>query len=73
MHDRRSIKPSILVTGCAGFIGARTAELFLADGQSVVGIEDLNDYYDVRLKQHRLQRLESHPAFCLRQINLESA
>ncbi len=52
MHDRPSIKPSILVTGCAGFIGARTAELFLADGQSVVGIEDLNDYYDVRLKQH---------------------
>ncbi len=73
MHDSPSIKPSILVTGCAGFIGAWTAELLLADGQSVVGIDDLNDYYDVRLKQHRLQRLENHPAFCFRQMNLDSA
>lgn len=47
----------ILVTGAAGFIGARTSELLLANGHDVVGIDNLNDYYDVRLKEHRLERL----------------
>src|SRR5690606_23505213 len=49
----------ILVTGAAGFIGARTCELLLAHGHEVVGIDNLNAYYDVRLKQHRLKSLES--------------
>lgn len=43
-----------LVTGSAGFIGAKVCELLLADGHSVVGIDNLNDYYDVRLKDSRL-------------------
>ncbi len=47
----------ILVTGAAGFIGAKTVELLLADGQSVVGIDNLNDYYDVRLKNYRANTL----------------
>ena len=46
-----------LVTGVAGFIAARTAEMLLADGHVVVGIDNLNDYYDVRLKDYRLGRL----------------
>jgi nucleoside-diphosphate-sugar epimerase len=46
-----------LVTGVAGFIGASTAELLLAEGHTVVGIDNLNDYYDVRLKDYRLARL----------------
>jgi UDP-glucuronate 4-epimerase len=46
-----------LVTGAAGFIGARVAELLLQDGHSVVSIDNLNDYYDVRLKDYRLSRL----------------
>jgi nucleoside-diphosphate-sugar epimerase len=46
-----------LVTGAAGFIGARTAEQLLADGHTVVGVDNLNDYYDVRLKDYRLRRL----------------
>ena len=47
----------ILVTGAAGFIGAKTVELLLADGHTVVGIDNLNDYYDVRLKNYRLNTL----------------
>ena len=43
----------ILVTGAAGFIGAKTIELLLADGHTVVGVDNLNDYYDVRLKNYR--------------------
>jgi len=53
----------ILVTGAAGFIGM-TASLRLLDrGDEVVGLDNLNDYYDVQLKRDRLARLQSHPAF----------
>jgi UDP-glucuronate 4-epimerase len=47
----------ILVTGVAGFIGSRTAQLLLDGGHEVVGLDNLNDYYDVTLKQARLERL----------------
>ncbi len=47
----------ILVTGVAGFIGAKTAELLLAEGKVVVGVDNLNDYYDVRLKHYRINLL----------------
>ena len=47
----------ILVTGAAGFIGAKTAELLIAEGHTVVGVDNLNDYYDVRLKHHRVNTL----------------
>jgi UDP-glucuronate 4-epimerase len=53
----------VLVTGCAGFIGYHVAEALLDRGDTVVGIDNLNDYYDVRLKQARLDRLSSHPGF----------
>jgi nucleoside-diphosphate-sugar epimerase len=46
-----------LVTGAAGFIASRTCELLLEAGHEVVGIDNLNDYYDVRLKDWRLSRL----------------
>ncbi|MDE1949626.1 MAG: NAD-dependent epimerase [Burkholderiales bacterium] len=53
----------ILVTGAAGFIGMTTTLLLLARGDEVVGIDNLNDYYDVRLKQDRLARLTPNPGF----------
>lgn len=53
----------IIVTGAAGFIGMHTSLLLLARGDEVVGIDNLNDYYDVSLKRARLARLQSHPNF----------
>jgi nucleoside-diphosphate-sugar epimerase len=52
-----------LLTGAAGFIASRTAELLLAEGHTVVGLDNLNDAYDVRLKDWRLQRLIGQPGF----------
>src|SRR3990170_2129679 len=52
-----------LVTGAAGFIGARVTEFLTADGHAVVGIDNLNDAYDVRLKDYRLVRLKQKPGF----------
>lgn len=54
---------SILVTGAAGFIGYHTAEALLARGETVVGLDDLNDYYDPRLKRARLDRLIGRDGF----------
>ena len=53
----------ILVTGAAGFIGAALAEVLCQRGESVVGIDNLNDYYDVGLKRARLERLQAHKNF----------
>jgi UDP-glucuronate 4-epimerase len=52
-----------LVTGAAGFIGARVTTLLLEQGHQVVGIDSLNNAYDVRLKQWRLQKLQAIPGF----------
>jgi UDP-glucuronate 4-epimerase len=52
-----------LVTGAAGFIGARVAALLLEQGHRVVGIDNLNSAYDVRLKQWRLQQLQAREGF----------
>lgn len=53
----------ILVTGAAGFIGSTTARRLLARGDEVVGLDNLNDYYDVNLKKARLAMLEREPRF----------
>ena len=53
----------ILVTGAAGFIGMTTALRLLERGDEVVGLDNLNDYYDVQLKRDRLARLTAHPRF----------
>jgi len=60
----------ILVTGAAGFIGFHTAVKLLARGETVVGLDNLNDYYDVRLKQARLALLEKEPAFRFVKLDL---
>jgi UDP-glucuronate 4-epimerase len=53
----------LLVTGVAGFIGSATAQRLLDRGDEVVGLDNLNDYYAVSLKQARLARLQGHRAF----------
>jgi UDP-glucuronate 4-epimerase len=53
----------ILVTGCAGFIGMHTALRLLQRGDAVVGVDNLNDYYDPRLKEDRLEQLRAFDAF----------
>ena len=54
---------NVLVTGAAGFIGMHTCERLLAAGHAVVGLDNLNDYYDPALKRARLDRLRPHPGF----------
>lgn len=61
----------ILVTGCAGFIGARTSELLLERGDEVVGVDNLNDYYDVRLKEYRLEKLRAARNFEFHAVDIE--
>jgi UDP-glucuronate 4-epimerase len=61
---------SVLVTGCAGFIGAAVCKSLLARGDIVVGIDNLNDYYDVSLKFARLDRLKSYPNFRFLRLDL---
>jgi UDP-glucuronate 4-epimerase len=60
----------VLVTGAAGFIGSRTSEKLLARGDTVVGLDNLNDYYDVNLKNARLKRLLPHANFRFVKLDL---
>jgi UDP-glucuronate 4-epimerase len=59
-----------LVTGAAGFIGAQVASELLARGDQVVGVDNLNDAYDPRLKDWRLQRLRPHAAFHFERLDI---
>jgi UDP-glucuronate 4-epimerase len=61
---------TVLVTGAAGFIGYHVAERFLTGGSRVVGIDNLNDYYDPSLKRNRLRRLERHERFTFRETDI---
>jgi UDP-glucuronate 4-epimerase len=60
----------ILVTGAAGFIGYHVAERLLARGDHVTGVDNLNDYYDVALKDARLARLVASPGFAFHRVDL---
>jgi UDP-glucuronate 4-epimerase len=61
---------SILVTGAAGFIGFYVTQALLARGEHVIGLDNLNDYYDVKLKHARLAQIGAHPNFQFTQGNL---
>ena len=60
----------ILITGAAGFIGFYVARRLLAQGHSVVGIDNLNDYYAVALKEARLKQLQGQPGFRFERLDL---
>ncbi|MGD0230781.1 MAG: SDR family NAD(P)-dependent oxidoreductase [Syntrophorhabdales bacterium] len=62
---------TILLTGAAGFIGWETGRRLLDQGKRVVGIDNLNDYYDVRLKEYRLKNLKGHDGFSFYQADIE--
>ena len=66
----KSDSKPVLVTGAAGFIGFHLAERLLAEGRRVVGLDNLNDYYDPALKQARLERLEAREGFIFARIDL---
>ncbi len=61
----------ILVTGAAGFIGFHTAKALLDRGDEVIGLDNLNDYYDPALKQARLDRLAGRNGFAFHKLDLE--
>ena len=59
-----------LVTGAAGFIGSRVAEMLLEDGHSVLGVDNLNDAYDVRMKNWRLNNLQKEERFKFKKLDI---
>src|SRR5436309_15792867 len=63
-------KMKVLVTGAAGFIGSTLAHRLLDSGDEVVGIDNLNAYYDVRLKQARLERLRARSGFLFQKLDI---
>lgn len=67
---RGALMSKILVTGAAGFIGFHLCKRLLADGHQLIGLDNLNDYYDVNLKFARLARLESEERFDFRRLDL---
>jgi len=64
---------TVLVTGAAGFIGYHVSEALLARGDHVVGVDNLNDYYDVRLKEARLERLRGRNGFTFHKLDIADA
>ncbi len=62
----------VLLTGAAGFIGSRVAQLLLEQGYQVIGLDNLNDYYDVSIKLWRLKDLEQISRFTFHKIDIEN-
>ena len=61
---------TILLTGAAGFIGSHVSRALLARGETVIGVDNLNDYYDVTLKEARLAQLTGERGFSFRRANI---
>jgi len=59
-----------LVTGAAGFIGARTTELLIKEGHTVLGVDNMNNAYDPRMKEYRLRKLEATPGFTFYKLDI---
>jgi UDP-glucuronate 4-epimerase len=65
-------KSNVLVSGVAGFIGSNVARILMGKGYHVVGVDNLNDYYDVRLKEYRLKQLNNADNFTFKKVDIES-
>jgi UDP-glucuronate 4-epimerase len=63
----------VLVTGCAGFIGFHASLRLLREGHTVIGVDNLSDYYDVSLKEARRAKLADHPRFSFHRLDLSDA
>ena len=63
---------NVLVTGSSGFIGHKVCEQLLKRGDTVIGVDNMNDYYDVKLKEHRLNLLKKDNNFKFEKINIEN-
>ena len=61
---------TILLTGAAGFVGCHVAEALLARGEQVIGLDNINDYYDINLKRARLDRLTPQPGFVFHHVDI---
>lgn len=61
---------TVIVTGAAGFVGSYVAHALLSRGEAVLGLDNLNDYYDVGLKQARLARLQERSGFAFERVEL---
>jgi len=66
----KASKKKVLVTGAAGFIGAHVSQSLLKQGYQVIGLDNLNDYYDVQLKRDRLKWFDGKPGFAFAQLDL---
>jgi len=62
---------TILLTGVAGFIANRTGHFLLDEGYKVIGVDNLNDYYDVKIKHHRLDSIKDRENFTFHQLDIE--
>ena len=69
-ESRYLAQMNILLTGAAGFIGFHAAKRLLAEGHLVIGVDNLNDYYDPSLKQARLAHLREHPNFSFHKLDI---
>jgi UDP-glucuronate 4-epimerase len=59
-----------LVTGAAGFIGSRVTEMLIDQGHTVTGVDNMNDAYDVRMKEYRLRKLQALPGFTFQKLDI---
>ena len=59
-----------LVTGAAGFIASRVSEMLLEEGHQVVGVDNMNQSYDLRMKEYRLNKLKKQPGFSFYELDI---
>lgn len=72
MKNRGEIMKTVLVTGCAGFIGWKVSERLLEENINVIGMDNINDYYDPRLKEWRLSQLKNNSHFIFHHCDISS-